>query len=45
MLFLKLNLQEKGHVYANCMFHILAVQRKFLPFQFLLRGICMDIPI
>ena len=42
---MKFVFQDEGHVLSNCIFHILAVQSKFLPLQFLFRGIRMHIPL
>ena len=42
---LKLNVQEEGHVYANCLLYILTIYRKWFPFQFLGGNIRMQIPI
>ena len=41
---LKLNLQHEGQLYANCLIYILTIYHKCLLFQFLGRGIRMQIP-
>ena len=43
--FLKVNFQDGGQFYANCLFHILIIKLKGFAFQFLSCGIRMDIPI
>ena len=45
MLFLKLFSPDERHLYANCLFYILATYTKCLPFQFLSGGILMHIAI
>ena len=34
-LILNLNFQGEGHFFANCLFYILIISRKYLSFQFL----------
>ena len=41
MLILNLNFQADVHSFANCLFYILIISRKWLAFQFLTRGIHM----
>ena len=41
----KLNFQNEGHLYTNCLFFILSFRLKCLLFQFVSRGICVHIPI
>lgn len=36
---LKVHFQDGGQLYAHCLFYILIIWRKFLPFYFLNRGI------
>ena len=45
MFFLKLFFSDEHHLYANCLFHILATYAKCLLFQFLSGGIRMHIAI
>ena len=45
MLLLKLNFQDEGQMYANFLFYILIMLRKFFAFQFFSRAIRMQIPI
>ena len=42
---LKVHFQDGGQLYAHCLFYILIIWRKFLPFYFLNRGIGIYIPI
>ena len=37
--------QDEGQLYANFLFHMLIMERKFFAFQFLSRGICLCFPI
>ena len=42
---LKINFQDKGHLYVRCLLYILTIYVKCLLFQFLGRGIRIHIPI
>ena len=45
MLFLKFNFQDEDQLYANCLFHILSLYRKYFLFQLLIGYIHMHIHI
>ena len=45
MFFLKLNFQDEDQLYANCLFHILSLYRKYFLFQFLIGSMHMHIHI
>ena len=45
MFSLKFLFRDEGHLYANCLFYILSIYRKFFLFWFLCCGIRMHIPI
>ena len=42
---MKLNLQDEGRLYANCLSYILFIYFQVLRFQFLSRGTRVRIPI
>ena len=43
--YFNLNYQNESHSFANCLFYILIISRKFPALQFLTRGIHMYFPI
>ena len=43
--YFNLNFQNESHSFANCLFYILIISRKFPALQFLTRGIHMYFPI